>query len=69
MGKHEGSLTTEIVGNDSDEKWSDIWYIYKPAGYEKTLSQMTSEERANRVRYESESSMEEFAKWYRSRNM
>ena len=61
----EGTLTTEIVGNDSAEKWSDIWYIYKPAGYDKTLSQMTDEERANRIRYESVSSMEEFAKWYR----
>lgn len=64
MGKHEGTLTTEIVGTDSEEKWSDIWYIYKPAGYDKTLSQMTDEERANRIRYESVSSMEEFAKWY-----
>ena len=67
MGKHEGTLTTEIVGMDSAEKWSDIWYIYKPAGYEKTLSQMTDEERANRIRYESVSSMEEFAKWYRKK--
>ena len=67
MGKHEGTLTTEIVGVDSSEKWSDIWYIYKPAGYDKTLSQMTDKERANRVRYESVSSMEEFAKWYRGK--
>lgn len=68
MGKHEGTLSNEIVGVDSNEKWSDIWYIYKPAGYEKTLSQMTDEERANRIRYESVSSMEEFAKWYRGDN-
>lgn len=68
MGKHEGTLTTEIVGTDSNEKWSDLWYIYKPAGYDKTLSQMTDEERANRVRYESVSSMEEFAKWYNEEN-
>ena len=61
MGKHEGTLTTEIVGTDSNEKWSNLWYIYKPAGYDKTLSQMTDEERANRVRYDSVSSMEEFA--------
>lgn len=66
MGKHEGTLTTEIVGIDSKEKWSDLWYIYKPAGYEKTLSQMTDEERANRIRYESVSSMEEFAKWWKN---
>ena len=34
MGKHEGTLTTEIVGTDSNEKWSNLWYIYKPAGYD-----------------------------------
>lgn len=67
MGKHEGTLTTEVLGTDSDEKWSDIWYIYKPAGYDKTLSQMTSEERATRIRYDSISSMEEFAKWWKQR--
>lgn len=67
MGKHEGTLTTEVLGIDSDEKWSDIWYIYKPAGYDKTLSQMTSEERATRIRYDSVSSMEEFAKWWKEK--
>lgn len=69
MGKHEGFLTTEIMGTDSDEKWSDIWYIFKPYGYEKTLSQMTSEERATRIRYESVSSMQEFAKWWKENKM
>lgn len=69
MGKHEGFLTTEMVGIDSDEKWSDIWYIFKPYGYEKTLSQMTSEERATRIRYESVSSMEEFASWWKENKM
>jgi len=65
MGKHEGNLTTEILGKDTDKKWSDLWYIYKPYGYDKTLAEMTDEERNNRIRYESISSMDEFAKWYR----
>lgn len=64
MGAHEGVLTTELLGKDSDKKWSDLWYIYKPYGYDKTLAQMTDEERNNRIRYKSVSSMEVFAKWY-----
>ena len=65
MGKHEGLLTEEILGRDTDKKWSDLWYIYKPYGYDKTLAQMTDDERINRVRYESISSIDEFAKWYK----
>lgn len=30
MGKHEGTLTNEILGNDTEEKWSTLWYIFKP---------------------------------------
>lgn len=65
MGYHEGKLATEILGKDSEKKWSDLWYIYIPYGYDKTLSQMTDEERTNRKRIKSVSSMEVFAKWYK----
>ena len=69
MGKHEGKLAEKILGNDTDKKWSDLWYIFKPYGYEKTLAQMTDEERANRIKYESIDSMKEFAKWYKGQNV
>ena len=62
-GKHEGLIAPAILGLDTDEKWSDLWYIYIPKGYEKTLAQMTQEERDSRVLYDSVDSMEEFAKW------
>lgn len=64
MGKHEGTISKEILGNNTDKKWSDLWYIFIPLGYEKTLAQMTEEERTNRKKYESIDSMGEFAKWY-----
>lgn len=64
MGKHEGTLANEALGNDTNKKWSDLWYIYQPCGYDKTLAQMTDEERANRVKYDSIDSMREFSKWY-----
>ena len=66
MGRHEGTLAKQILGNDTDKKWSDLWYIYKPYGYDKTLAQMTDEERTNRIKYESVDSMQEFAKWYKN---
>ena len=36
-------------------------------GYDKTLAQMTDEERENRVKYKSVDSLEEFAKWYKNK--
>ncbi len=30
MGKHEGKLAEKVLGKDTDKKWSDLWYIYKP---------------------------------------
>lgn len=65
MGKHEGTISKKVLGKDNDEKWSDLWYIFKPYGYDKTLAQMTDEERKNRKKYESIDAMSEFAKWYK----
>ena len=73
MGKSEGSISNEILGIDTDKKWSDLWYIFIPKGYNKTLAQMTEEER--NIRHEEKekneelkkyyvSSMDEFVKWW-----
>lgn len=67
MGEHPGVLSKEILGNDSEKKWSDLWYIFKPQGYDITLAQMTDEERVNREKFGSIDSMEEFAKWYKNK--
>ena len=67
MGEHDGTLSEKVLGNDTKKKWSDLWYIYKPHGYDKTLAQMTDEERENRVKYKSVDSLEEFAKWYKNK--
>ena len=64
-GKHEGKLSEKILGNDTDKKWSDLWYIFVPYGYDKTLAQMSDEERTNRIKYKSIDSMKEFSKWYK----
>ena len=67
MGKHEGTLSKNVMGNDTEKKWSDLWFVFKPAGYDKTLAQMTDEERKNRVKYKSVDAMGEFAKWYKEK--
>lgn len=67
MGKHEGILAKEILGNDTEKKWSNLWYIYKPKNSQKTLAQLTDEERNAQKFEENEysiSSMKVFADWY-----
>ena len=63
MGKHEGKLAKEVLGKTTEKSWSDLWYIFKPDGYDKTLAQMTDEERLSRIPYNSVDAMDEFAKW------
>lgn len=65
-GKHPGILSNEIRGVDRVEKWSDLWYIFKPKGFDKTLAEMDSDERENRRKVDgSIQAMQEFANWYK----
>lgn len=58
-----GNLSEKVQGQDREEKWSDLWYIFKPNGFNKTLAEMSSEERENRRSVDgSVQSMNEFAK-------
>ena len=60
-----GNLSNEILGLNREEKWSDLWYIFKPEGFDKTLAEMDSEEIENRRKVDgSVQAMQEFAKWY-----
>ena len=67
MGYHEGTLAKEKRGDDSNKKWSDLWYIFIPDGYSKTLAEMSEEERKNRQKIDSTDAFLEFANWYNNR--
>lgn len=60
-----GNLSNSVQGIEREEKWSDLWYIFKPKGFNITLAQMDADERENRRKVDgSVESMQEFAKWY-----
>ena len=64
-GRHPGRLSTEIRGISLEEKWSDLWYIFIPDKFEKTLAEMTSDERNNRCLIDgSYEALKEFAQWF-----
>ena len=65
MENIHGNLSNKIQGLNRKEKWSDLWYIFKPNGFDKILAEMDSEERENRRKIDgSVQAMQEFAKWY-----
>lgn len=65
MENIHGNLAKRIQGIDREEKWSDLWYVFKPKGFDKTLAQMDFDERENRRKIDgSVQAMQEFAKWY-----
>ena len=66
MENTHGNLSYKIQGLNRKEKWSDLWYIFKPIGFDKTLAEMSEEERNNRIKYKSVNSLKLFAEWYKS---
>jgi len=63
-GRHPGRLAEAISGRETEKKWSDLWYVFIPDGFDKTLAAMSDAERElprpGRVE-----AMEQFAAWYR----
>lgn len=68
-GNHPGNLSYKVQGKDKKERWSDLWYIFKPKGFEKTLAEMDDAERLGRRSKDgSYSALERFALWYENNN-
>ena len=60
-----GTLSNTIKGLDREEKWSDLWYIFKPENFDKTLAEMDDVERENKRKFDgSYSALKRFAEWY-----
>ncbi len=63
-GKHPGKVAYKPEGEARQEKWSDLWYIFQPNHFEKTLAQMNQQEREERRKIDgSYEALKEFANW------
>lgn len=60
-----GHLATKIQGEDKENKWSDLWYIFKPLDFEKTLAEFTDEDFDMYRKKSSLSSIQEFGYWWK----
>lgn len=63
-GRDEGTITYEQRGQANRTMRSNLWYVFKPSGWDKTLAEMTDEERSKR-RAGHISAKEQFITWYK----
>ena len=66
-GISEGTLSYEKRGEKNIYAKSNLWYVFIPNNCNKTLAEMTDEERLNRKDFHTSAS-EEFVNWYIIKN-
>ena len=66
-GIRYGQLSYEKRGESTQEAWSSLWSIFIPQNCDKTLAEMTEEERRSKQEGHVEA-VEEFVKWYKTKN-
>ncbi|MDE5889194.1 MAG: hypothetical protein K2H20_04150 [Bacilli bacterium] len=63
FGLCEGTISYEQRGRNMEKAKSKLWYVFVPKHHDKTLAEMTDEERNNRQDGHT-SAYEEFINWY-----
>lgn len=66
FGLSKGTLSNEIKGCANEKAKSNLWYVFIPNNYTKTLAEMTDEEIYNRPN--TVSAVDEFINWYKLNN-
>ena len=62
--KSPGTLSEDIKGRDSQEKWSDLWYIFIPEQFDKTLAEFDGNDFECYDRTKEDSCIKKFGVWY-----
>jgi len=64
-GVSKGTLSFESRGNQMKKAKSNLWYVFVPENHDKTLAEMSDEERKNRSDKRT-SATGLFADWYKN---
>lgn len=64
--KSPGKISYDVKGRDTENKWSELWYIFIPENYKKTLAEFTEEELKRRDETKEDSCMAKFGIWFES---
>ncbi|MCF6137822.1 non-canonical purine NTP pyrophosphatase [Pseudalkalibacillus berkeleyi] len=61
-----GMISDEMRGTENDKKWSDLWYIFIPKNYDKTLAEFNDKDFTEYRDQKEDSCMIKFGEWYNS---
>jgi len=59
-----GTLSEKVRGIHSHKKWSDLWYIFIPDHFHKTLAEFSEEDFTLHQLKKEDSAIKKFAHWY-----
>ncbi|MQR94449.1 non-canonical purine NTP pyrophosphatase [Fictibacillus phosphorivorans] len=62
--KSPGVVSEEIRGTENRNKWSDLWYIFMPKNFDKTLAEFSEEDFDTYNHKKEDSCMVLFGEWY-----
>lgn len=62
--KSPGVLADRIRGNDNKDKWSDLWYIFIPEKFDRTLAEFNEQDFEEYDRIKEVSAFKKFGYWY-----
>lgn len=62
--KAPGTIAEGILGKNNENKWSDLWYIFKPLNFNKTLAQFNEEDFILYNSLKEPTCIEKFGTWY-----
>ncbi len=65
--KSPGIISKSIQGKENENKWSDLWYIFKPENFNKTLAEFTEEDFIVYDNLKEDSCIKKFGTWYESK--
>lgn len=61
-----GHIADQIRGQDTDKKWSELWYIFKPLEFEKTLAEFNEDDFKHYKEQSKPSSISMFGEWFKT---
>jgi XTP/dITP diphosphohydrolase len=62
--KSPGVISQEIRGSKNENRWSDLWYLFIPQHFHKTLAEFDEKDFMEYYRVKEDSGMKKFGKWY-----
>lgn len=63
----KGMLAENKLGEDNKNSWSELWYIFMPESFEKTLAQFDEKDFENFEKIKEKPCIKKFGSWYESR--